>query len=77
MIVDYEGGGFSETKENRRISAKEHKEITKKYLSQGQLFRFRLIMWLTLAPLRTKIAENEKTAKIYNGLKEAIYARKG
>lgn len=77
VIVDYEGGGFSETKENRRISAKEHKEITKKYLSHGQLFRFRLIMWLTLAPLRTKIAENEKTAKIYNCLKEAIYARKG
>lgn len=77
VIADYEGGGFSETRENRRISAKEHKEITEKYLSRGQIFRFRLIMWLTLAPLRTKIAENEKTAKIYNSLKKAIYARKG
>lgn len=77
VIVDYEGGGFSETKENRRVSAKEHKEITGKYLSRGQLLRFRLMLWLTLAPLRTKIAENEKTAKVYNRIKEVIYARKG
>lgn len=77
VIVDYEGGGFSETKANRKISAKEHKEITGKYLSRGQLLRFKMIMWLTLAPLRTRIAENERTAKIYNRLKQMIYARKG
>ncbi|MDE5909703.1 MAG: glycosyltransferase [Lachnospiraceae bacterium] len=76
VIVDYEGGGFSETKANRKISAKEHKEITGKYLSRGQLLRFKMIMWLTLAPLRTHIAENEKTAKIYNRLKQMIYTRR-
>ena len=73
MVVDYEGGGFSETKENRRVSAKEHKEITRKYIPGRQLFKFRLVMWLTLAPLRTKIAENEKTAGIYNRFKRIIY----
>jgi len=75
VVADYEGGGFSETKENRRISGREHKEITKMYMSRGQLFRFRLIMLLTLAPIRTWIAENERTAGIYNRLKEAMYAR--
>ena len=73
IVVNYEGGGFSETKENRRISQREHKEITKKYIPAGQLFKFKLIMCLTLAPLRTKIAENEKTAGIYNRFKRKIY----
>lgn len=73
MIADYEGGGFSETKENRKRSQKEHKEITRKYIPAGQLFKFKLIMCLTLAPLRTMIAENEKTAGIYNRLKKMLY----
>lgn len=73
MIVDYEGGGFSETKENQRKSKEEHKEITRKYIPAGQLFKFKLIMCLTLAPLRTLIAENEKTAGIYNRLKKMLY----
>ena len=77
LIADYEGGGFSETKENRKVSAAEHKEITEKYLSSKQLFKFRMIMLLSLAPLRTKIAENEKTAGIYNRCKEFIYGKKG
>ncbi len=76
MIVDYEGGGFSETKENRRKSSREHKEITRKYIPTGQLFKFKLIMCLTLAPLRTFIAENEKTAGIYNRLKKMLYLRR-
>lgn len=76
LIADYEGGGFSETKENRRISAAEHKEITEKYLTPGQLFKFRMIMLFSLAPLRTKIAENERTARIYNHCKELIYGKK-
>lgn len=76
MIADYEGGGFSETRENRRISAAEHKEITGKYMRKGQLFRFRLVMLLSLAPLRTKLAENKATAGIYNKMKEAVYALK-
>lgn len=77
LIADYEGGGFSETKENRKISAAEHKEITEKYLTPGQLFKFRMIMLLSLAPLRTKIAENEKTAGIYNRCKELAYGKRG
>ncbi|NBJ92767.1 glycosyltransferase [Parablautia muri] len=76
VIADYEGGGFSEMRENRKVSAREHREITKKYMTKGQLFQFRLIMLVTLAPLRAKIAENERTAGIYNRLKENIYTVK-
>lgn len=73
LIADYEGGGFSETKENRKCSAREHKEITGKYMSAGQLFKFKSVMILTLAPLRTWIAQNEKTAGLYNRFKDALY----
>lgn len=76
LVVDYEGGGFSETGENRKISAREHRAIAGHYFSQGQLIRYRLIMLLTLSALRTRLAENEKTAGLYNRLKKALYAGK-
>ena len=73
MVASYEGGGFSETKENRRQSALEHKEITKKYLGEKKVFKYQMIMWLTLAPLRTWIAETPALSGIYNGVKNGIY----
>lgn len=74
MIADYEGGGFSETKENRRISAREHREITGRYMSWGELLKYRLVMALTFSGLRTKLAQNKRTAGIYNRLKEMVYS---
>ena len=73
VVASYEGGGFSETKENRRQSALEHKEITKKYLGAGKVWKYQMIMWITLAPLRTWMAENSKMSGIYNGIKNGIY----
>lgn len=73
IVASYEGGGFSETKENRKRSAAEHKEITVKYLGKAKVFKYRMIMWLTLAPLRTMIAENPALSGIYNGVKNGIY----
>ena len=73
VIASYEGGGFSETKENRKSSAMEHREITTKYLGKSKVFKYRMIMWLTLAPLRTAIAENPALSGIYNGIKNGIY----
>lgn len=72
IVASYEGGGFSETKENRKRSALEHREITTKYLG-NKVFKYRMIMWLTLAPLRTWIAENPALSGIYNGVKNGIY----
>lgn len=73
VVADYEGGGFSETKENKRISAKEHKEITAKYMSRGQRMKFQAVLWLTLAPLRSRLAESRHFSGIYNGLKGLLY----
>lgn len=77
VVADYEGGGFSETKENRRVSAAEHKEITAKYMSAALRLKYKAVLLLTLAPLRTYLAENEKTAGFYNRMKERLYTRKG
>ena len=73
VMASYEGGGFSETKENRERSAREHKEITGKYMSKGQLFKYRAILLLTLAPLRTKMAESKRFAGFYQKLKKTLY----
>lgn len=75
LIADYEGGGFSETKENRKISAREHKEIVRKYMTAGQVRKYRLLMAVTFAPLRTWIAGNPATSGFYNRLKKLYYGK--
>ncbi len=75
LIADYEGGGFSETSKNRKLSEKEHREIVKKYMPLGKVWKYRLIMWVTLAPLRTWIARNPVTSGMYNRLKKIWYER--
>lgn len=75
LIADYEGGGFSETRMNRKISASEHREIVRKYMSDAQIRKYRLLLVLTLAPLRTWIAGNPATSGIYNKLKRLYYGK--
>lgn len=76
IVADYEGGGFSETKENILRSKKEHEEIVRKYMTGGQVACYKLILCLTLAPLRTKLAQSERFAGMYNRLKDMLYRRK-
>lgn len=76
MTASYEGGGYSETKEHRKQSAKQHREITQRYMGRSKVLKYRLIMLLTLAPLRSAIAENKYLSGIYNGLKTMIYRLK-
>ena len=73
MTAAYEGGGYSETKEHRKQSAKQHREITEHYMGKGTVLKFRLIMLMTLAPLRSVMAENKYFSTVYNGLKTLIY----
>lgn len=75
-VSSYEGGGYSETKENLKHSATEHKEITTKYMKPVELFRYRTVMALTLAPLRTAMAESRHFSAIYQGLASKVYGRK-
>ena len=73
LVADYEGGGFSETAENRRISAKEHDEITRRYLGREKTLKYKTVMLLTLAPLRTRLAEDERFSGYYNAVKTGVY----
>lgn len=72
IISDYEGGGFSETKKNREISAIEHREITDKYMGSNAA-KYRRIMILSGAGLRTALAESKSFSGIYNKIKGLIY----
>lgn len=75
-VAFYEGGGFSETKENRKRSALEHKVITRYYQGWGKSTWFAFLMLVSLAPLRTWIAENPVLAGFYNKVKSAVYGRR-
>ena len=76
VIADYEGGGFSETAENRRRSAAEHRKITTEYFGAAECTGYRLAMVLSLQPLRAKMASSPATAALYDRLKNRVY-RKG
>ena len=73
-VCMYEGGGYSETKENRKKSALQHKEITAKYLGKKAV-KYRLIMLFTLSGVRGKIAESPRLSKFYNAVKSILYQR--
>ncbi len=76
VVADYEGGGFSETKENSRRSKKEHAQIVRRYMPAWRIFAYRMILWLTLAPLREKLMQNPAWAAKYNRFKAALYRRR-
>lgn len=74
-LAEYEGDGFSETAENKKRSKAEHKRIVVQYMGRGQVLRYRMVMLLSLQPLRTFLAENRVMGKWYQSLKKAIYDR--
>ena len=71
----YEGGGFSETKANRIRSKEEHSEIISMYMTKGQIFKYKMIMFLSLQPLRTAMAESKLFGGFYQAVKKALYRR--
>ncbi|MCR5595623.1 MAG: glycosyltransferase [Lachnospiraceae bacterium] len=76
ILSSYMGGGFSEQKENRKISAAEHTDIAENYMPHKQIVKYRRRMIMTMAPLRRVIAGNPVTGGIYNRIKSAIYKKK-
>lgn len=74
-VSSYEGGGYSESMENAERDRKEHRAIVRKYMSGHELFRYRAVMALTLAPLRRKMAESKLFAGLYHRLKMVVYGR--
>lgn len=73
VIASYEGGGYSETKENKKRSRQQHREIVVRYMGRRRADRYRLIMLLTLAPLRSAVADNRYLSGAYNAVKTALY----
>ncbi len=69
----YEGGGFSETKENRLRSKEEHGEIISKYMTKGQILKYKCIMLLSLQPIRTAMAESKLFGGLYQAIKKVLY----
>lgn len=72
-VAAYEGGGFSENKKNRERDRKEHKQITETYMKKTALFSYRFVMFCTLAPLRSALAESRVFSGAYHRVKERIY----
>lgn len=72
-VASYEGGGFSENKKNLKQDKQEHKKITAAYMKKGELFKYRLLLWCTLAPLRRWMAESPVFSNVYHRIKEKIY----
>lgn len=72
-VANYEGGGFSETKENLKIDKKEHRAITEKYMDKWQLMKYRAIMIVTMAPVRKFLSHQKGISVIYNKVKKMCY----
>ncbi len=72
VICRYEGGGYSETPENRKKSEQQHREITRRYMGvKADIYRW--IMILSGARIRTYLSESPVFAGVYNKIKSAIY----
>lgn len=72
-VSSYEGGGYSENRENRKRDKEEHRQITQTYMPKAKLLGYRLLMLLTLAPLRSFLAENKAFSGIYHWVKKRLY----
>ena len=75
VISSYMGEGFSESRENVRRSADEHRQIVLNYMPPDRVRTYRRRMLLTLAPLRAKIARSPLTGGLYNRIKAVIYKK--
>lgn len=73
IVASYEGGGYSETKENKKRSGRQHKEITQKYMGKKKAVKYRIIMLFTLAPLRSAVADSRHLSVFYNKIKTFLY----
>lgn len=74
-LASYEGGGFSESPENKRQDKLEHKQITQRYMGKGEILRYKAILALTLVWLRRYIAEKSPLSGVYHKIKELLYKR--
>lgn len=75
-VASYEGGGYSESKENQKRDEQEHQEITASYMGKAELFQYRLLLFCTFAPLRRAMAESKVFSGLYQRLKSCFYTKR-
>ena len=76
VVACYEGNGYSESREGKRLSDREHKAIVSDYMTKGQVYKYRMIMFLSFSSLRSVISKSRVFAGPYNALKRKIYSGK-
>lgn len=74
-VSDYEGGGISESDENKRQDKEEHELVIRRYMPFHEILKYKFIMFLTFAPLRRWIAESSRLSGIYHKIKDRLYRR--
>ena len=72
-ICLYEGRGYSESKENKALDAREYKRAVRSNIPAGKRFIYRATLILTLHRLRGALARNPKTAAFYQKIKGKLY----
>ena len=75
IVSSYEGGGYSESKANRKRDYEEHRAIIRIYMSKLQILKYDLIMIATLSTLRKHIAGSKHLSGIYQKIKRSLYRR--
>lgn len=76
-VCDYEGGGFSESKVNKRIDSAEYRRAVRTHIPLKNRFVYRAYLILTLHKLRGVIAKSPAFASKYQKLKTFLYKHKG
>ena len=72
-VASYEGGGYSESKKNKKRDKLEHTIITEEYMTKAELMKYKAAMAVTLAPVRKLIADTPALSGAYQGTKRIIY----
>jgi len=75
VAASYEGGGYSESKENQKRDRLEHRKITGEYMDKLPLLAYRTAMLLTLAPLRRVLAGSKSASGWYHKIKDLVYQK--
>ena len=75
-VAVYEGGGYSESRENRKRDREEHISITKSYMGGWERFRYQALLGLSLAPFRRAVAESRVFGGLYHRIKKRLYLGK-
>jgi DNA-directed RNA polymerase subunit alpha len=66
------GRGYVDAKENKRRLRAEHKAIVKKYFTKSERFKYGLIQFITLKPLRMFLASDKSPAFLRRAYKRSV-----